>query len=138
MEDHTYTLTSLAEMFNLDPLKLKTDWINFRPILSQHLNNETTSDQSTFEFWKKMLLEFEMGQTLRNLIVSLLTLPVSTSEVERSFSIMNMIKTSGRSKLLPSNLDSILRLRMNSKPLNETNFNDHVEKWLMKGHVPAL
>lgn len=43
----------------------------------------------------------------------ILVLPIGSSEAERGFSVMNHIKNKRRSKLIPSHMQDIMRIRLN-------------------------
>ena len=51
-----------------------------------------------------------------------LALPVSTIEVERGFSQQNLIKTRTRTRLLPQNLDLLMKIVIKGLSINEMDF----------------
>ena len=58
------------------------------------------------------------------LINIMLTLPVGTATVERSFSQMKMIKTRLRNRLSDLNLTRLMRIAIEGPRLNLVNFNE--------------
>lgn len=65
------------------------------------------------------------------------TIPCSSAECERSFSLMNLIVTSLRSSLLIESVSSIMFLKMNGPPLKDFKPDEYVKQWLLAGHRDA-
>jgi len=65
-------------------------------------------------------------------------LTVGSSDVERSFSFLNILKTSRRSRLAPKILDNLIRIKMNG-PLEISKFDSmkYAEVWIKSGHFPV-
>lgn len=66
-------------------------------------------------FWSQFLKTNHIVRTdkTRELIYTILVLPIGTAEAERGFSIMNHILTSRRLRLTPAHIDDLLRIRIN-------------------------
>ena len=58
------------------------------------------------------------------------TFPCSTAECERGFSLMNLISTDLRARLLISNISNIMFINVNGPPLNQWNPESYVKSWL--------
>lgn len=69
------------------------------------------------DFWPEVLLFQDAGGTyvfsnLAVYVLTVLSLPSSNAVVERTFSVMNSIKTKSRNRMLIALLDAILRIRI--------------------------
>jgi len=60
------------------------------------------------------------------------TIPCSSAQCERDFSLMNTICTDRRANLLVENTSSLMFLHSNGPPLCEWNANYYVKRWLLK------
>ncbi|KAK6195984.1 hypothetical protein SNE40_001297 [Patella caerulea] len=70
---------------------------------------------------------------IRNMINGLQkTIPISSAEAERGFSIMNLILTPLRNCLLIVNLSSLMFISMNGPPTHIWDSQQSVTKWLSK------
>ena len=67
--------------------------------------------------------------TISELLVHALVLPVSTTDCERCFSVMNRVKTDLRNRMHTKTLDRLLRIRIEGPDLTEFNFNEAVKRW---------
>ena len=79
------------------------------------------------EVFEAMLLSdaySEIFPEVYNLVKILLALPVGTATVERSFSVMKMIKTRLRNRLSNENLTHLMRITIEGPDLKEVNFNE--------------
>lgn len=74
---------------------------------------------------------------LKGLSNCLRTLPCSTAECERGFSLMNIISTDLRSTLLVKNIASLMFVNLNGPPLKLWNPHDYVKSWL-QSHRSAV
>uniref|UniRef100_A0A1I8AUZ8 Uncharacterized protein n=1 Tax=Steinernema glaseri TaxID=37863 RepID=A0A1I8AUZ8_9BILA len=91
--------------------------------------------------WKLLLSKKDVlgiNMQLETLIESVLVLPVDTAEVERVFSLFNMVKTPQRSSLSARTLEATLRVRMWASP-NYADFDPRPFSvaWIAQGHNPA-
>ena len=57
-------------------------------------------------------------------------IPPSTAEVERSFSLMNLILTPLRKRLLPENLGHCMRI-CKFRKLTDADFDEILKRWLV-------
>ena len=60
-------------------------------------------------FWAKVLRQIEMRIELKSLLLKVLCIPFSSSDAERTFSLMNIIKSKERTRLSTFMLDHYLR-----------------------------
>jgi len=69
-------------------------------------------------------------EELNDINILIKTLPCSTAECERGFSVMNNICTDLRSRLLINNISNSMFININGPPLQRWNPRDYVESWL--------
>jgi len=69
---------------------------------------------------------------LQPLISCINTLPVSTAECERNFSLMNLIYSSERNSLLTTTVSSIMMPSINGPPIALWKPNKYLKSWLSK------
>ena len=69
---------------------------------------------------------------MMKLLNILLTLPVGTATVERSFSDMKMIKTRLRNRLSDDNLQHLMRVAIEGPELKDVDFNAILEVFKSK------
>lgn len=69
-------------------------------------------------------------ERLKNLHACLKTLPCSTAECERAFSLMNIISTDLRCTILVKNLSSLMLVNLNGPPLRMWRPESYVKSWL--------
>jgi hypothetical protein len=68
------------------------------------------------------------------LIRALETIPCSSAECERAFSIMNTIVCDKRSQLLIKNVSSLMFCNLNGPPVKSFDPSKYTKKWLADGH----
>jgi len=69
-------------------------------------------------------------ERLKNLHACLKTLPCSTAECERTFSLINIISTDLRCTILVKNLSSLMLVNLNGPPLRIWRPESYVKSWL--------
>ena len=79
----------------------------------------------------------EIGPSLRRLLSSIHSLPISTAECERGFSRMNLICTPLRSALTIHHVSSLIFVSVVGPPLNQWNPTTCVNSWLASGRHAA-
>ena len=72
----------------------------------------------------------EGNDKILTLIELVLTLPASSSENERGFSNMKLIKTDHRSKLKTTTLDQLLTIQMETPDVKKYQPDDDIHRWL--------
>ena len=68
----------------------------------------------------------------------MLTLPVGTATVERSFSQMKMIKTRLRNQLSDANLQHLIKVAIEGPELKDVDFNEILEIFKLKNRRFSL
>jgi len=117
--------------------QLAQDW---KQLTHQILKGEERCSMQTAnprDFWPYYLQKKNIlwSEQMRKLIRTILVLPIGSADAERSFSIMNHIRTSRRSRLKPENLESLMRVRMNGpKDLDTFRARDYADLWYKAGH----
>lgn len=117
-------LNPIRPKFNELPLDfMPQDKINdietqYRQLLSTKWYEifENTIPEDTLEFWKKVITLKNAGGILlfddiSKFVFTLLSLPTSNAAVERSFSILNVVKCKLRNKMMLNLLNSIMIIR---------------------------
>ena len=111
----------------INSVTIKGEWFELRLYLSMHCRTLSMA---------KVLKLLTTDSTLRltypkfvKLAQVCLTLPISTADCERAFSIMHRIKTRLRSEMCNSTLNHCMRISMEGPPLQQFNFNAAVDAW---------
>lgn len=126
-------IIKLAEHFEKNPEvidKIVSQWRNI-------INNKWSNKTDTVKFW------FEVAQyknashenpykELVELAFTILTLPHSNADVERVFSLMNIVKNKLRNKMSLETLNSILYIRTGLKNLDKTCHNYEIPEEVLK------
>jgi len=73
-------------------------------------------------------------EDLKALLSAVGTIPVSTAECERGFSVMNLIITPARNSLSTPNVSALLFVKLVGPPLSKFEPLKYVKSWLSKGH----
>lgn len=118
--------TSIVELaielcFNEDKIeKILQQWTNINFVKWDVIPND-----DTIKFWAqvskyKNAAGINAYQNLADLAIAVLSLPHSNTEVERTFSIMNIVKSKLRNRLATTTLNSIMLIRNQLKCLKET------------------
>ncbi|PAA56523.1 hypothetical protein BOX15_Mlig001790g1 [Macrostomum lignano] len=86
------------------------------------------------KFWSHFLetRTVEWLPRIKNLIMVVLTLPISSAEAKRGFSIYKHIAYDRRTRLAPKTLEHLLRIRINGPPLMKFKPDIYVNDWLKK------
>ncbi len=92
------------------------------------------------DFWSLQLSDENLPWTFQTeqIIRSILSLPLSTSECERGFSVMKYIKDEKRFNLKPETLEASLRCKING-PRDERNFDAryYARAWINSNHMKS-
>ena len=109
--------TKLPYLRELDPYQLDLEW------REHSLEEKVSQDLHWDEYWNairntKRSTGEKKYQTLLKFVEILASLPFSNAAVERTFSLLKLIKTSHRSSLKSSSLVSLLQCRMKMKNSN--------------------
>jgi hypothetical protein len=89
--------------------------------------------------WKKVNGVFSNKcPAILSLIDLILSLPSSSVEAERGFSLMKLIKTDWRSKLKDTTLSDLMVVKPESEPINTFDPNDAIAVWWQKKRMPNI
>ena len=106
-------IINLAEKFELDPKLTQLEWTeNLMGIVAAAEEFCSFQNANPISFWSHFVGKL-IGRNIVYLIKVVLVIPIGSADAERGFSIMNHIRTSRRSRLSPSTLDSLIRVRLN-------------------------
>lgn len=93
---------------------------------------------SPLTFWSTVLITptITWTQRTKQLIETILVLPVGSADVERGFSIFNHIKSKRRKSLTSHSMDAIMKIRLNG-PKNIERFNamKYAKVWVNENHL---
>ena len=83
-------------------------------------------------FWSSVMKDdnINISEELRHVIRSAMAIPMGSASTERTFSIMNFIKTAQRARLTPENMEHILRIRINGPDMAVTEIKNYANDWL--------
>lgn len=113
--------------------KLLNDMIDDNEAYCQMQKRQT----KTGNFWSEMLNCDRLAWTenVKNLVQTVLVITTGSSEAERGFSIMNHAKYDRRSRLTGSNLEHIMRIRING-PNDMSSFSaaKYAKRWISEKH----
>ena len=79
---------------------------------------------------------FEQHMDIGQIIKFTAVIRLSTAEVEHSFSLMNLIRTPLRKRLLPENLAHCMQLRKHGKRTDDE-YHEILQKWLGVGNTKS-
>jgi hypothetical protein len=84
--------------------------------------------------WGLVYKYYKKGhENILNLIDILLTIPASSSEVERGFSQLKLIKTDMRSSLSESGLNDSMTIKLHSMPIGKYDPTEAIQLWNSSG-----
>ena len=99
-------------------------------------NHPKISEINRPQFFRSLATNLDTGKAPRELnplLQAVKTIPISTSECERTFSTMNIIMTDRRNSLLIERASTLIFLSCVGPPLNEFNPEPYVKSWLRAG-----
>lgn len=106
-------ITGLARFFKIDEENCINEWQTLLLSIVKSPNYCTIEKEETdpILFWAQLLAwpEITWQDTIKELIETVLAIPISSAEAERGFSIMNYIRNSRRKSLSGENLQHIMR-----------------------------
>ena len=103
----------------IDPDATRTDYLQFKFLLSNHRQLTMQEFCKTFLTDEGLCEQFPTFGTLANIA---LTIPVSSAACERGFSCQNRIKTGLRNRLCEQNLDNLMQVAIEGPPLATFDF----------------
>ena len=122
-------ISSIAAHFSttVDSQRLQLEWMRFKHILltqfSEMPENEVMAVISSDSSYSSLYPYIPKIASIA------LTLPVSTADCERGFSMMNRIKTDQRSRLKTSTLDKLIRLSSEGPSMDNFDYDAAVSLW---------
>lgn len=108
-------------------------------LIDEHYDELCThvTEDDPVNFWSHFLNMDTViwGSELKKLIQTILSIPISTADVERGFSILTHTKYDRRSRLTVDNLRSLLFLRVNGPTIGSFDANRYAKAWIRSGHM---
>jgi hypothetical protein len=138
---NTYGLQEIAQLCNFfqidNGIETSQEWTEIIVKIKEDTTIWCTiKDSSIVAFWRNVLKRFEVGNSIKLLIETVLVLPIGSADAERSFSIMNHIRNKRRSRLSDEAMDALIRVRFNGPDdLEKFNPTKYCKKWLAAGHL---
>lgn len=142
-EEETFTygtseVYSICNFFQWNDCKgLQDDWIALLQSMmkSDRYCDGKNKESSSYAFWAQFSKsDIAWTEKTRQLINTILVLPIGSADAERGFSIMNHIKTSRRTRLTSSHLNDIMRIRINGiDEVNKWPAARHARQWVKAG-----
>lgn len=134
---YTYSpkIMPLARRFGFDTEKVTGDFSEFLEHLIEDHPTEYCmhrSNDDPISFWSHFLKNEGIlwPAQLRQLVLTVLSLPVGSVDAERGFSILTHTRYDRRSRLTPQHMDDILFLRINGPPVEKFDPAKYVKHWL--------
>lgn len=129
----------LKDISALDPNNIKTDDIRYgeaevRRICRRFNVDELEAIAGLRDFTENIK---SVPEKLKPLLTAISSLPCSTAECERGFSLMNNIITDLRASLLISNVSNLMFINANGPPVEKFQPKKYVRSWLVN-HRSAI
>ena len=89
-------------------------------------------------FWSQLLKwpEVNWGNSIKRLLQTVLSIPISSAEAERGFSTLEYIRDTHRSRLTPRNLAAMMRININGPDeLDYFEAAKYARKWIDGGNL---
>lgn len=91
-------------------------------------------------FWSQALKckNISWGSNIKRMLQIVLSIPISSAEAERGFSMLKYLRDAHRARLTPKNLDAMMRIKVNG-PDDLSNFAaaKYAKKWIDDGHFAS-
>lgn len=137
-----YGLTEIRNLENLFGLDVEATIDDWQTLLESIVKSNNyckikRDEAESVDFWATLMSwkEIIWGRYIEKLIKIVLVLPISSAEAERGFSVLNHVRND-RKKLLGSNLEDILRIKLNGPTdLNKFGAAKYAKKWINEGHM---
>ena len=142
--EHNGTRFTSPPLLNSEDLQ--TEWKIFRRAMTLERDGLMQSKElETIPSLQELLREMHSSSTysgifpeMMKLLNIMLTIPVGTATVERSFSQMKMIKTRLRNRLSDANLQHLMRVAIEGPDLKEVDFNQILDIFKLKSRRVLL
>ena len=87
------------------------------------------------EFWSQILKQYKlMPVNLIRVLKATLAIPISGADVERSFSVLNFLKSKLRNQMSPELLDIVMRIKMSKETWDTFDATRATEHWTSNNH----
>ena len=134
-------ISNLCRIFKLkDCEDLLIDWAKLiESIISHEYFCELRSGNTeTYVFWSRFLKFKSINWTLKTkqLIRTVLVIPIGSADAERGFSIMNHIKHERRARLTSKHLEDAMRIRINTEDeIEKFPAQKYAKLWVAENHL---
>ena len=130
----------------LDHEELMSEWKTFRRALLQEKQRVIAANElSTSPSLEQVFLSMQSFESYRSifpqtckLVSILLTIPVGTATMERSFSHMKIIKNRLRNRLSDASLDKLMRVAIEGPDLSNVNFSQILDIFKLQNRFTQL
>ena len=120
-------MLALLEENQLDEHQTVSEW----EILKVNIYTKDWNSRLANITWKEINRRYDHQlPNLLPLVDLILSLPSTSADCERGFSAMKHIKTEHRASLLPSALDDLLMVYLNSPPIEDFNPQPAINEWM--------
>lgn len=129
-------LNDFFEISDKDELIRQWQELLLTIVLSDNYCQIRTVKTSVSAFWSQLFKwpEIVWGTEIKWLVQTILSLPISSAEVKRGFSTLKYLRGSRRSRLVPRNLDAIMRIKLNGPDdLDYFTSAKYADKWIKSG-----
>jgi len=116
------------------------DWVELVKSIIEKPSFMVLRQEEPHVFWKMVMDDdsYSWTELSRELVESVLALPIGTQDVEQAYSIMNDFKTSTRSRMTTATLEANLRIRFNGNSGIETwHVYHYIKTWVEANHCLA-
>ena len=133
-------VSRLADIFQLPEQDTLFEW---RELLERLLDDADfcrTRGLHPADFWTHYLTKRDayFGGNVKRLVQIVLSLPVGSSDAERAFSHMNIIKTKSRNRMSVALMNSLLRIKLNTgNTIEDFPAPTLAKTWVIRGHPRA-
>lgn len=126
-------IIEISELLSANPKNIEfkssellSEWALFKQIMHKRLKKMNLQELLNFIFINEMNLEFPL---MCSLVEYAITIPLHTTDCERGFSALNLIKRDIRNRINLSNVNNILMIKIEGPERNDFNFEKAFEKW---------
>ena len=135
-------ISPLAIRFQFDDKVIKKEFSNLLQSMMTHNKEKycALKDQGdVLSFWSYFLRSpmVTWHNDLRKLLHIALSIPISSADVERGFSVMNHFKINRRKSLTAKHIEDIIRIRINGPSIKNFSAQMYTLHWLNANHVDS-
>ena len=111
--------------------EIKEQWLRLKLFVCKRI---PFNERHFHELWPKLLTEDKRFSTIMQVISIVMLIPISTAAYERGFSLMNRIKSKGRSRLANSLMNNLMTISCNKEELRSFDPQSAVNEWASSAH----